>query len=195
MKPRFFKTPEEFRAWLEKHHATKKELLVGFNKVGTGKPSITWPQSVDEALSFGWIDGVRRGIDADSYSIRFTPRKATSNWSAVNIKKVAELTKQGRMRPAGLAAFARRDETKSEVYSFERKAASFDEETLKNLRGNKKAFAFFEAQPPGYKKVMAHWVMSAKRPETRENRLGLLIDASKRGERIDFLKPHGQSKK
>lgn len=189
MKPRFFKTTDDFRAWLEAHHETEKELLVGFHKVGSGRPSMTWPQSVDEALAFGWIDGVRRRIDETSYSIRFTPRKPTSIWSAVNIKRVAALTAEGRMRPAGLAAFDRRDAKKSEIYSFERKAAVFDEEMLKTFQAKKKAFAFFEAQPPGYKRIMAHWVMSAKRPETRAKRLGLLVDASQRGERVDLMKP------
>jgi uncharacterized protein YdeI (YjbR/CyaY-like superfamily) len=195
MKPRFFKTPEDFRAWLEKNHETASELLVGFHKVDSGKPSITWPQSVDEALSFGWIDGVRRRIDDDSYSIRFTPRKPTSIWSEVNIKRVAQLTKAGRMRPAGLSAFARRDERKSAVYSFERKAAAFDATTSATFRRDKNAWTFFDAQPPGYKRIAAHWVMSAKRPETREKHLGALVELCRRGKRLDMMSPYEKKKR
>jgi uncharacterized protein YdeI (YjbR/CyaY-like superfamily) len=190
MKPKLFKTPKDFRAWLEKNHETEKELLVGFHKVGTGTPSITWPQSVDEALSFGWIDGVRRRIDENTYSIRFTPRRPTSIWSAVNIKRVAELTAEGRMRPAGLAAFARRDEKKSAIYSYEQsKTAELDAAALKAFKADKKAWAFYSATPPGYRHWTASWVISAKRPETRVKRLAELIAMSRRGERRDLLAP------
>jgi uncharacterized protein YdeI (YjbR/CyaY-like superfamily) len=194
MKPRFFKTPDEFRAWLEKHHASEPELLVGFHKVGSGKPSMTWPQSVDEALSFGWIDGVRRRVDDAKYTIRFTPRKPTSIWSAVNIRRVAELTAQGRMRPAGLAAFARRTAANPEGYSFERNAVGFDEASLAMFRAKKTAWTHFEAQAPYYKRVMAHWVMSAKRPETREKRLRAVIAAALRGQRVDLTAPFAHMK-
>jgi len=187
MKPIFFKTPEAFRAWLEKNHEKKTEQLVGFYKVGSGKPSITWPQSVDEALSFGWIDGVRKSIDDESYTIRFTPRKPTSIWSAVNMKRVKELIKEGRMRPAGLAAWNRRDAKKSAIYSYEREHAQFDAETLAKFKADKKAWEFFEKQPPGYRKQMTARVVDAKRPETREKRLGSLMDACRKGVRIDLL--------
>ena len=140
MKPTFFKTPAAFRAWLQKHHAVERELLVGFCKRGSGKPSITWPESVDEALAFGWIDGVRRRVDDEVYTIRFTPRKPTSTWSAVNIKRVGELTAAGRMAPAGLAAFEKRDEKRSAIYSYERETATFDAASLKEFRSDKKAW-------------------------------------------------------
>lgn len=191
MKPRFFKTPEAFRAWLEKNHETKQELLVGFYKVGSGKPSMTWPESVDEALSFGWIDGIRRSIDESSYSIRFTPRKPTSIWSAVNIKRVAVLTAEGRMRPAGLAAFARRDEKKSAIYAYERETAALTPELIAALQKDKKAWAYFSAQAPWYRRNVTHWLTSAKREETRQSRLAHLIDCSRRGKRIDRLSPTG----
>jgi len=182
--PKYFKKPEDFRAWLDKNHAKEKELLVGFYKVDSGKPSITWPQSVDEALCYGWIDGVRRRIDDASYSIRFTPRKPTSIWSAVNIKRVAQLTKEGRMRPAGRAAFALRDEKRSAIYSYERGNTELAGEALATLKQNKKAWAFYNAQAPWYQRNTAHWVMSAKREETRSKRLAELIDCSSRGEWI-----------
>lgn len=187
MKPIFFKSPAEFRAWLEKNHATKTELLVGFHKVNTGKPSLTWPQSVDEALCFGWIDGIRRRIDDDSYSIRFTPRKPTSIWSAVNIKRVSELEKAGRMTEAGRAAFARRDAKKSEIYSFERGRAELDGDALAKLKADKKAWAYFESQAPYYRRTSSHWVASAKKPETRAKRLQVLIDCCRKGERIPAM--------
>lgn len=193
IKPRFFRTPKDFRAWLEKNHAAEGELLVGFYKVDSGKPSITWPESVDEALCFGWIDGVRRRIDDVAYSIRFTPRKATSIWSAINIARVAELTKNGRMHPAGLAAFAKRSEKKSAIYAYEREAASFDDETLAAFRKNKKAWAFYDAQAPWYRRNTTHWVTSAKRPETRAKRLAELIACSAKGERIPRLSPSGKT--
>jgi uncharacterized protein YdeI (YjbR/CyaY-like superfamily) len=184
VKPRFFATPEAFRAWLEKHHATEKELLVGFYKKDSGKKSITWPESVDEALCFGWIDGIRKTIDNISYTIRFTPRKVKSRWSAVNIKRVAELTKLGRMKPAGLAVFEKRDASQAEGYSYERKEAQFDAAMEKRFRANKTAWTFWEAQPPYYRRTLTYWVISAKREETREARLEKLIAASAEGRRI-----------
>jgi uncharacterized protein YdeI (YjbR/CyaY-like superfamily) len=187
--PTFFETPERFRAWLEEHHETATELLVGFYKKGSGRPSITWPESVDEALCFGWIDGIRRGIDDESYSIRFTPRKATSNWSSVNIARVAELEKEGRMRPAGRAAFERRSAARSGIYAYEqRKAARLDPDQQREFEsGNPEAWAFFSAQPPGYRQQAIHWVVSAKRPETRAKRLATLIDDSAAGRRLGRL--------
>ncbi|HEY4304017.1 MAG TPA: YdeI/OmpD-associated family protein [Gemmatimonadaceae bacterium] len=187
MKAKFFKTPKDFRAWLAKHHETEKELMVGFWKVESGKPSITWPQSVGEALSFGWIDGVRRRVDDAAYTIRFTPRKPTSIWSVVNIGRMGELIAEGRVAPMGHAAFARRDENRSERYSDERQSAAFDEETLMRLRTDEKAWAWYSTRAPWYQRVTAHWVTSAKRPETREKRLGTLIACSKKGERIPAL--------
>jgi len=184
VKPRFFATPEAFRAWLEKHHATEKELLVGFHKKDSGKKSITWPESVDEALCFGWIDGIRKTIDDISYTIRFTPRKVKSRWSAVNIKRVAELTKLGRMKPAGLAVFEKRDASQAAGYSYERKEAQFDAAMEKRFRANKGAWTFWEAQPPYYRRTLTYWVISAKREETKEARLEKLIAASAEGRRI-----------
>lgn len=184
MKPRFFRTPSAFRKWLEKNHDAKTELLVGFWKKGTGRPSMTWPESVDEALSFGWIDGIRRRIDDESYSIRFTPRKRGSTWSAINIRRVAELRELGRMHPAGERAFEARTEQNSRIYSYEKKPASLDPELEKRFRANREAWTYFSSQPPGYRRVAIHWVMSAKRESTRERRLATLIDDSAHGRRI-----------
>ena len=195
MKPRFFKTPRDFRAWLERHAATEVELLVGFYKVGTGKPSITWKESVDEALAFGWIDGVRRSIDDERYTIRFTPRKPTSIWSAVNIKRVAELTAEGRMTQAGLDAFARRDPKKSAIYAYERGYAELDAATLERLKADEKAWGFYASQAPYYRRITAHWIASAKRPETRERRIATLIARSRKGERIPPLASSSSTKK
>lgn len=176
MKPKFFPTPEDLCAWLERHHATETEVLVGFYKKGSGRPSITWPQSVDEALCFGWIDGVRRSLGEEAYTIRFTPRKRTSIWSAVNVGRVAELTRLGRMRPAGLRAFEARNPEKTAIYAFERKVpAELSPIQDKKLRANRKAAAFFDAQAPWYRRTALHWVISAKREETRERRLAELI--------------------
>ena len=183
--PRFFATPAAFRAWLHANHARETELTVGFHKKDSGKPSITWPESVDEALCYGWIDSVRRALDADSYTIRFTPRKPTSIWSNVNIAKVNALLQAGRMMPAGLAAWERRSPDKSGVYSFERQeAAAFDAASQRLFRRNGPAWRYFQAQPPGYRRLATHWVVSAKRADTRERRLATLIDHSARGERL-----------
>jgi uncharacterized protein YdeI (YjbR/CyaY-like superfamily) len=179
MKPKFFATPAQFRAWLHKYHDKQQELLVGFYKRSTGRPSITWPESVDEALCFGWIDGVRRSLGEQAYTIRFTPRKSTSIWSAINVARVGELTKLGKMMPAGLRAFAARTPERTGVYSFERNAAAtLRPEEERKLRANRKAAAFFDAQPPWYRRAVLHWVVSAKRAETRERRLGQLISDS-----------------
>jgi uncharacterized protein YdeI (YjbR/CyaY-like superfamily) len=186
-KPKFFRTADVFREWLARHHATKTELLVGFFKKGSGKPSITYPEALDEALAIGWIDGVRRSLTDDSYTIRFSPRTARSIWSNVNIKRVGELTAAGRMRPEGLAAFERRDAKRSGIYSFEREAAQFGPGERKALNGDAKARAFFEAQAPYYRRVATFWVMSAKKSETRERRMGILITHSRKGERIPPL--------
>jgi uncharacterized protein YdeI (YjbR/CyaY-like superfamily) len=184
MKPKFFPYQADFRKWLEKNHEKKTELLVGFYRVGSGKPSMTWSESVDQALCFGWIDGVRRSIDDESYSIRFTPRRATSVWSAVNIKKIEELTKLGLMRPAGVAAFEKRREDKSAIYTYENKPKEFSDEFEKLFRRNKKAWEFFERQPNGYRRNLMFWVMSAKQPATQVKRLEKLIGESEKGKRI-----------
>ncbi len=181
-KPRFFKTPTEFRAWLAKHHAMAAELLVGFHKKGSGKPSITWPESVDEALCVGWIDGIRRRIDDDSYSIRFTPRRPGSIWSAVNTRRVAVLTREGRMLEAGLAAFKARDAKKTAIYSYERETATFPLAFEKAFRANATAWGHFNAAAPSYRRLAAYWVTTAKQEETRQRRLATLIASWEKGE-------------
>lgn len=184
MQPTFFPTPQDLRDWLDKNHKTEQELLVGFYKVGTKKPSITWSESVDQALCYGWIDGVRRSIDEESYSIRFTPRKPTSIWSVVNIKKIEELTKAGLMQEAGLEAFKLRKEEKSGIYSHEKEPAKLISDYEKQFKANKKAWDFFEKQAPSYKKVMIHWIMSAKQEKTQISRLEKTISESENGKRI-----------
>ena len=184
MKPKFFATQADFRRWLEKNYDKETELLVGFYKVGSGKPSMNWSESVDQALCFGWIDGVRRKIDGESYSIRFTPRRVKSVWSAINIKKVEELTEKGLMRAAGLAAFAKRDENKSAIYAYENKPTEFSEELEKMFRANESAWEFFEKQANGYRKLMMFWVMSAKQNSTQIKRLEKLIEASAGGKKL-----------
>lgn len=183
--PVFFATPAAFRAWLRRHGATAAELVVGFHKLASGRPSLTWPQSVDEALCEGWIDGVRKRIDDTSYQIRFTPRKASSHWSAVNIERVRVLTAEGRMRPAGLAAFARRTKEKSRRASYEQQApVALTPAEEKCFRAHRAAWAFFEKQPAGYRKQMVWWIVTAKKPETRERRLAVLIEASAQSKRL-----------
>lgn len=186
--PVFFATPEEFRAWLEENHATARELWVGYTKKGVGRPSITWPESVDEALCFGWIDGIRRSVDDTSYMNRFTPRRPGSNWSAVNIARVAELTAQGRMRPAGLAAFDRRRDETTAVYSYEqRHQAALEEAEEQQLRADPAAWQFFQARPPSYRQAAIRWVISAKKAETRQSRLARLIEDSAQGRTVPPL--------
>jgi uncharacterized protein YdeI (YjbR/CyaY-like superfamily) len=184
MEPTFFVTPADFRAWLEAHHDAAAELLVGFFKTGSSRPSITWPESVDEALCFGWIDGVRKRRDDTSYTIRFTPRKPRSIWSAVNIKRVEELTALGRMRPSGLAALERRDDARSRVYSFEQRDSALSPEDEADFRANTAAWDFFQSQPPSYRKTAVWWVVSAKKVETRRKRLATLIADSAERQRI-----------
>jgi uncharacterized protein YdeI (YjbR/CyaY-like superfamily) len=184
-RPKFFAEPRAFRAWLEKHHRQASELLVGFHKRGSGLPSMTWPESVDQALCFGWIDGVRRRIDENSYSIRFTPRRPSSIWSTVNIKRVAVLQAEGLMQPAGVDAFERRSEERSRIYSYERrKGAVLDDADRKRLEANKKAWAYFEVQPPWWRRVVIYRIVSARRPETKQKRLDELIEASAKGRRV-----------
>ena len=186
--PVFFTSTEEFRAWLARHHATATELWVGFHKKHTSRPSLTWPESVDAALAFGWIDGVRKTLDADAYVIRFTPRKRGSIWSNVNVKKAEALIQAGLMHASGLRAFEARDEKKSGIYSFERRQhPQLTAAEQKEFRSNTAAWTFFQAQPPGYRRLTTHWVISAKRPETRARRLGILIADSAAGRRIPQL--------
>ena len=184
MKPTFFATPADFREWLARHHDSATELLVGFHKKGSGRPSMTWPESVDQALCFGWIDGVRKRIDDESYTIRFTPRKARSIWSAVNIRRANELKELGLMQPAGLRAFEQRSEERSARYSYENAPAGLPAEFERKFRAQKNAWKYFSEQPPGYRRVAIYWVMSAKKEETRERRLAVLIDDSAHRRRL-----------
>jgi uncharacterized protein YdeI (YjbR/CyaY-like superfamily) len=186
--PTFFATPAAFRAWLEEHHDTHTELLVGFYKKASSRPSITWPEAVDQALCFGWIDGVRRGIDADSYSIRFSPRKPRSFWSNVNIKRARELVELGLMAPAGRRAFEARAGERSGAYSYEnREAARLDPEQERRFRERPAAWEWFERQPPSYRRAASWWVVSAKREETRRRRLATLIEDSAQGRPVKPL--------
>jgi uncharacterized protein YdeI (YjbR/CyaY-like superfamily) len=184
---RFFRTAREFRRWLEANHARADELVVGFYKKASGRGGMTYAEAVDEALCFGWIDGVRRRIDDQSFSNRFSPRNTRSIWSAANIRNVERLMAEGKMRPAGLAAFKKRDPARSSVYSFERSDASLDPAQERRLRSNGRAWAFWSEQPKGYRKTATWWVVSAKREETRSRRLATLIDVSEKGERIPAL--------
>jgi uncharacterized protein YdeI (YjbR/CyaY-like superfamily) len=185
--PAFFATPDEFRAWLETHHQDAGELLVGFWKKGSGKPSITWPESVDEALCFGWIDGVRRSLGDEAYTIRFTPRKARSTWSAVNVRRAGELAAEGRMRPAGLRAFEARSVDRTAIYSYEQRHDDLAEPYAAELRADAKAWEFWRKQPPWYRKTASWWVTSAKKEETRRRRLASLIEHSANGRPIPQL--------
>jgi uncharacterized protein YdeI (YjbR/CyaY-like superfamily) len=184
VKPTFFATPAAFRAWLKKHHKTADELWVGYYRKDCGKASITWQESVDEALCFGWIDGIRKKISDVAFTNRFTPRRPGSNWSAINIAKVEELTKRKRMQAAGLAAFAKRTEAKSGIYSYDRVSVAFAKPFERKFRANKKAWAFFQAQAPYYRKIMTGWVNGAKQEETRLRRLDKLMAACESGRRF-----------
>jgi uncharacterized protein YdeI (YjbR/CyaY-like superfamily) len=184
-----FARPEDFRRWLERHHGSERELWVVYDKKSSGRATMTWPESVDEALCFGWIDGLRKRVDDDRYMIRFTPRRAGSMWSAVNIGRVGVLTDEGRMRPAGRRAFEARREDRSGIYSYERRdEAVFSPMFEKRFRARKRAWAWFEAQPKGYRRNAIRWVMSAKRQETRERRLATLMEDSTAGRRIASLR-------
>ena len=190
----FFASPSDLRKWFKTQHATAQELWVGYYKKNSGKPSITWPESVDEALCFGWIDGIRKSIDDVSYTIRFTPRKPGSTWSAVNIKRVQELAGQGLVQPAGLTAFQARKENKSGIYSYEQRSAKLPIPYEKILKKNKAAWEFFRAQPPSYRKAASWWVASAKQEETRLRRLDKLIEDSAHGRTISQLTRQKKSK-
>ena len=188
--PTFFTTPAEFRAWLEENHATATELLVGFHKIASELPSMTWPASVDQALCFGWIDGVRRSLGETSYAIRFTPRNARSNWSAVNIERAQALRQQGLMHPAGIAAFEARSDERSNTYSFEQSGpVELSAEDLETFQANADAWRYFQSQPPSYRKAAIWWVIGAKRVETRARRLATLIDDSAHERRVRSLTP------
>ena len=188
LKPRFFETPSAWRTWLEEHHADTEELWVGLHKRDSGRLSITWPEAVDGALCFGWIDGIRKSIDDVSYKIRFTPRKPRSVWSAVNVKRASELSNAGLMHPAGLAAFQKCDEKRSAIYSYEqRKRAKLPAAYEREFRINPDAWAFFHAQPPGYRRICSWWVISAKKEETRLKRLATLIEHSRHRRKIPAL--------
>lgn len=184
MEPKFFADQEQFREWLNENSDTASELLVGFYKVGSGKPSMTWPESVDQALCFGWIDGVRRRIDEDSYSIRFSPRRSTSIWSAINIDKAERLIANGMMMTKGLEAFERRSDDRSRIYEYENTPKSLSEDMEDRFRSNKEAWEFLTSQAPSYQRLIVHYVMSAKQEKTRLSRLEKAINASASGKRL-----------
>jgi uncharacterized protein YdeI (YjbR/CyaY-like superfamily) len=188
----FFATAADFRSWLEENHAGSTELLVGFHRTATGRASMTWAESVDEALCFGWIDGVRRGIDAASYTIRFTPRKRGSRWSAVNVRNVERLTNLGLMRTAGIRAAGERDPADS-GYTYGRRPDDFEGELAERFRAATAAYLFFLAQAPSHRKQVVAWVTQAKRAETRLKRLATLIEVSATGRRLDLLSPRRAS--
>ena len=183
-KPRFFADPAQLRAWFIEHHKHAGELIVGYFKRDSGRPSVTWPESVDEALCVGWIDGIRRSIDDVSYQIRFTPRKPTSTWSAINIARIAVLTKEERMLPAGFAAFAARRANRSGIYAYEQRSATLPPKYARIFKRDAKAWEFFQSQTPGYRKQMMWRIVSAKQEATREKRLATLMKHSARGERL-----------
>lgn len=186
-KPKFFASPADFRRWLDENHASARELLVGFHKKASGKKSITYPEALDEALCFGWIDGVRKSLNETSYTIRFTPRTPKSIWSLINVKHIERLKDQGRMHPAGLNAFAQRDPKRTGIYSFENTPRELSAAYEKKFRANKSAWKFFTAQPPFFRKTVAFWIMSAKKEETRLRRLQQLIETSAKGMRVGLL--------
>jgi len=189
MKATFFETLQSFREWLRRNHDKERELLVGLHKKSSGRASITWPEAVDAALCYGWIDGVRRSAGSFSYTIRFTPRKSDSVWSAINIRRAKELVRMSLMQPAGLAAFQRRSDDKSAIYSYEqRKTAKLTGAYERKFRSQKRAWRFFQAQPPGYRRTVSYWVLDAQKEETRQRRLARLIDDSAHERRIAELR-------
>lgn len=182
--PTFFESPQNLRKWFQKNHEIKSALLVGFYKVKSGKKSITWSESVDQALCFGWIDGIRKSIDEVSYCIRFTPRKPGSIWSSVNIKKIELLSAKGLMYPQGIVCFDKRKQEKSSIYSYEKMPVTLSKEFEKKLKAHKTAVAFLNSMPPSYQKIVTNWVMSAKQESTRIKRLEELISDSEAGRKI-----------
>jgi uncharacterized protein YdeI (YjbR/CyaY-like superfamily) len=189
MEPIYFSSQAALRAWFEQNHTTETELIVGYHKKATGRESITWSQSVDEALCFGWIDGIRRSVDNDRYCIRFTPRKTDSNWSTVNIQKVEELTKSGKMRPAGLDVYSKRKESRSGIYTYETLKVSLLPENMESrFRLNEAAWDYFQSQAPSYRKVTIRWIVSARQEDTRIKRLDELISSCEAGEWIRAMR-------
>lgn len=184
----FFPGPDDFRSWLAEHHDEHDELWVGYYKKATGKPSMTWPESVDEALCYGWIDGLRKSVDEEAYKIRFTPRRQGSHWSLVNLERVSVLIEEGRMQPPGMAAYQARDPENSGRASYERENAELSDEHVETFREREGAWEFWCDQPPGYRKQATWWVISAKREETRERRLATLVEDCARGVRIKQLR-------
>ncbi len=186
----FFRTPAEFNAWLAENGKACSEVIVGFWKVGSGKTSITWPEAIVEAIAYGWIDGVRRSIDNDTYTVRFTPRKPTSNWSLINASTAERLIAEGRMKPAGLAAFKLRKPEKTGVYSSEQRSnPKLTLAEMKALKADAKAWSYFSTTALSYQKTSRWWIISAKKPETRARRLQLLIDSSREGQPVPPLRP------
>ena len=183
----YFESPADLRRWLEGHHDRAPELWIGFYRKGSGSAGITYPEAVDEALCFGWIDGIRKSVDSTRYTNRFTPRKACSNWSLINTRRAAQLEKEGRMAPAGLRAYEARDRTRSGAYTYEQRFQPFESTQEATFRRNARAWSFFQAQPPSYRRAATLWVISAKREETRQRRLANLIEHSNRGERLPAL--------
>jgi uncharacterized protein YdeI (YjbR/CyaY-like superfamily) len=194
-RPKFFATPAAFRRWLERNHDKATELWVGYYKKASGKPTITWQESVDQALCFGWIDGIRKSCDDESYTNRFTPRRAGSVWSTVNTKRANELIELGLMHEAGKAAFEKRDEKKTALYSFEQRGLELDPDMEKQFRANKKAWAFFQSLPASYRKRKIWWIVSAKQEATRQKRLAQAIKDSAAGERPDLMTPKKTGKR
>ena len=187
-RPKYFRNARELRAWLEKHHDSAAELWVGLYKKDSGRRSITWPELVDQLLCFGWIDGIRKSVDEISYTNRVTPRRPGSNWSAVNLRRIAQLIEAGAVHPAGLQAYETRDPARAQRYSFERDDAQLDAQMVKEFKRNPQAWQFFTSQPPFYRRSAAWWVTSAKREATRLRRLETLISESAAGQRIGPLR-------
>jgi uncharacterized protein YdeI (YjbR/CyaY-like superfamily) len=191
----FFRSSSDLRHWFEANHDTARELWIGFWKKNSGKAGISYAEALDEALCFGWIDGIRKTCDEDSYTNRFTPRKPASVWSLINTKRVTELTRLGRMARSGIDAFERRDPEKSKRYSYEASQRVLSPAQQKELKANRKAWAFFQAQPPGYRRLVSWWVISAKKEETQAKRLATLIELCERGERLpELARPSRQQK-
>jgi uncharacterized protein YdeI (YjbR/CyaY-like superfamily) len=186
---RFFRSVSELRRWLEKNHSKSDELWIGFYRKDSGKGGITYAEALDEALCYGWIDGIRKKLDTDSFTTRFTPRKPRSIWSNVNIAHIERLTREGRMMPPGIAAYERKDDARSGVYSFEREVARLEPKMVTLFKRNPQAWKYFEAQPPYYRRLTAWWVISAKKEETRARRLAQLIELSSRRQRLPQLVP------
>jgi uncharacterized protein YdeI (YjbR/CyaY-like superfamily) len=189
MRPKFFETAEDLRAWFEEHHETAAELWVGLYKKSSGRPSIAWPEVVDEALCFGWIDGIRKSIDSERYMNRLTPRKPKSHWSAVNVRRFGQLKRQGRVRPAGQRAFDLRRKDETGVSYEQRHQITLDPAFERRFRAKKRAWSWFQAQAPSYRTMAVYWVMSAKREEARVRRLERLIEDSAKGQRVPPLAP------